>query len=71
MNPRLAAARALAAVLNGKASLNSSLPKELDNPLGNILNSGATPAEEPAQPPVEQPAPPSEQPAPPVEAPKE
>jgi 16S rRNA (cytosine967-C5)-methyltransferase len=30
MNPRLAAARALAAVLNGKASLNSSLPKELD-----------------------------------------
>jgi predicted negative regulator of RcsB-dependent stress response len=49
----------------------ASLPKELDNPLGNILNSGATPAEEPAQPPVEQPAPPSEQPAPPVEAPKE
>ncbi|MBD8603920.1 16S rRNA (cytosine(967)-C(5))-methyltransferase RsmB [Pseudomonas sp. CFBP 8771] len=30
MNPRLAAARALAAVLNGKASLNSSLPRELD-----------------------------------------
>lgn len=30
MNPRLAAARALAVVLNGKASLNSSLPKELD-----------------------------------------
>jgi len=30
MNPRLAAAKALAGVLNGKASLNSSLPKELD-----------------------------------------
>lgn len=30
MNPRLAAARALAAVLSGKASLNSSLPRELD-----------------------------------------
>lgn len=30
MNPRLAAAHALAAVLNGKASLNSSLPKQLD-----------------------------------------
>ena len=30
MNPRLAAARALATVLSGKASLNSSLPKELD-----------------------------------------
>jgi 16S rRNA (cytosine967-C5)-methyltransferase len=30
MNPRLAAAKALAAVLNGKASLNSSLPRELD-----------------------------------------
>ena len=30
MNPRLAAARALAAVLNGKASLNSSLPLQLD-----------------------------------------
>lgn len=30
MNPRLAAARALAAVLNGKASLNSSLPRELE-----------------------------------------
>jgi predicted negative regulator of RcsB-dependent stress response len=49
----------------------ASLPKELDNPLGNILNSGATPADEPAQPSVEQPAPPSEQPAPPAEAPKE
>jgi 16S rRNA (cytosine967-C5)-methyltransferase len=30
MNPRLAAARALAAVLNGKASLGSSLPPQLD-----------------------------------------
>ncbi|VVM80958.1 Ribosomal RNA small subunit methyltransferase B [Pseudomonas fluorescens] len=30
MNPRLAAARALAAVLCGKASLNSSLPTQLD-----------------------------------------
>jgi 16S rRNA (cytosine967-C5)-methyltransferase len=30
MNPRLAAARALAAVLSGKASLNSSLPQQLD-----------------------------------------
>ena len=30
MNPRLAAAKALAAVLNGKASLNSSLPLQLD-----------------------------------------
>ncbi|MBD8732838.1 16S rRNA (cytosine(967)-C(5))-methyltransferase RsmB [Pseudomonas sp. CFBP 13710] len=30
MNPRLAAARALATVLSGKASLNSSLPRELD-----------------------------------------
>jgi len=30
MNPRLAAARALAAVLSGKASLNSSLPLQLD-----------------------------------------
>lgn len=30
MNPRLAAARALAAVLSGKASLNSSLPTQLD-----------------------------------------
>lgn len=30
MNPRLAAAKALAAVLNGKASLNSSLPVQLD-----------------------------------------
>lgn len=30
MNPRLAAARALTAVLNGKASLNSSLPVQLD-----------------------------------------
>jgi 16S rRNA (cytosine967-C5)-methyltransferase len=30
MNPRLAAANALAAVLSGKASLNSSLPKQLD-----------------------------------------
>jgi len=30
MNPRLAAARALAAVLSGKASLNSSLPAQLD-----------------------------------------
>ncbi|QVM96722.1 16S rRNA (cytosine(967)-C(5))-methyltransferase RsmB [Pseudomonas sp. SORT22] len=30
MNPRLAAARALAAVLSGKASLNSSLPSQLD-----------------------------------------
>ncbi|MFJ3486660.1 16S rRNA (cytosine(967)-C(5))-methyltransferase RsmB [Pseudomonas sp. NPDC090202] len=30
MNPRLAAAKALAAVLNGKASLNSSLPAQLD-----------------------------------------
>ncbi|OUM32266.1 16S rRNA (cytosine(967)-C(5))-methyltransferase [Pseudomonas putida] len=30
MNPRLAAARALAAVLSGKASLNSSLPAHLD-----------------------------------------
>lgn len=49
----------------------ASLPKELDNPLGNILNGGATPDEEPAPPPAEQPAPPSEQPAPPVEAPKE
>ncbi|MEQ7920936.1 16S rRNA (cytosine(967)-C(5))-methyltransferase RsmB [Xanthomonas sp. WHRI 1810A] len=31
MNPRLAAAKALATVLSGKASLNSSLPKQLDN----------------------------------------
>jgi len=31
MNPRLAAAKALAVVLSGKASLNSSLPKQLDN----------------------------------------
>jgi 16S rRNA (cytosine967-C5)-methyltransferase len=30
MNPRLAAAKALAAVLSGKASLNSSLPIQLD-----------------------------------------
>ncbi|WP_262136665.1 16S rRNA (cytosine(967)-C(5))-methyltransferase RsmB [Pseudomonas sp. Marseille-Q5117] len=30
MNPRLAAAKALAAVLSGKASLNSSLPTQLD-----------------------------------------
>ncbi|NTY92124.1 16S rRNA (cytosine(967)-C(5))-methyltransferase RsmB [Pseudomonas putida] len=30
MNPRLAAARALATVLSGKASLNSSLPAQLD-----------------------------------------
>ena len=30
MNPRLAAARALAAVLNGKASLGGSLPAQLD-----------------------------------------
>ncbi|WLH68550.1 16S rRNA (cytosine(967)-C(5))-methyltransferase RsmB [Pseudomonas sp. FP2309] len=30
MNPRLAAAKALVAVLNGKASLNSSLPTQLD-----------------------------------------
>ena len=30
MNPRLAAARALAAVLSGKASVNSSLPAQLD-----------------------------------------
>ncbi|WEK09977.1 MAG: 16S rRNA (cytosine(967)-C(5))-methyltransferase RsmB [Candidatus Pseudomonas colombiensis] len=30
MNPRLAAAKALTAVLNGKASLNSSLPTQLD-----------------------------------------
>ncbi|WP_426155006.1 16S rRNA (cytosine(967)-C(5))-methyltransferase RsmB [Pseudomonas sp. TSRC2-2] len=30
MNPRLAAAKALAAVLSGKASLNSSLPPQLD-----------------------------------------
>ncbi|CRM76648.1 Ribosomal RNA small subunit methyltransferase B [Pseudomonas sp. 24 E 13] len=30
MNPRLAAAKALAAVLNGKASLNSSLPVQMD-----------------------------------------
>ncbi|WP_434570799.1 16S rRNA (cytosine(967)-C(5))-methyltransferase RsmB [Pseudomonas sp. Z3-8] len=30
MNPRLAAAKALAAVLGGKASLNSSLPTQLD-----------------------------------------
>ncbi|AVH36116.1 16S rRNA (cytosine(967)-C(5))-methyltransferase [Pseudomonas monteilii] len=30
MNPRLAAARALAAVLSGKASLNGSLPAQLD-----------------------------------------
>jgi len=30
MNPRLAAAKALAAVLGGKASLNSSLPLQLD-----------------------------------------
>lgn len=30
MNPRLAAARALAAVLSGKASLNSSLPGQLE-----------------------------------------
>jgi 16S rRNA (cytosine967-C5)-methyltransferase len=30
MNPRLAAARALAAVLSGKTSLNSSLPAQLD-----------------------------------------
>lgn len=30
MNPRLAAAKALAAVLNGKASLNSSLPTQLE-----------------------------------------
>ena len=58
----------------------AALPKELDNPLGNILGGApasetpavpagepATPAEPPA-PPVEQPA---EQPAPPEEAPKE
>ena len=30
MNPRLAAARALAAVLSGKASLGGSLPAQLD-----------------------------------------
>ncbi|WP_248914606.1 16S rRNA (cytosine(967)-C(5))-methyltransferase RsmB [Pseudomonas moorei] len=30
MNPRLAAAKALAAVLSGKASLNSSLPTQMD-----------------------------------------
>ena len=30
MNPRLGAAKALATVLNGKASLNSSLPSQLD-----------------------------------------
>ncbi|MCO8162384.1 16S rRNA (cytosine(967)-C(5))-methyltransferase RsmB [Pseudomonas sp. 21LCFQ010] len=30
MNPRLAAAKALAAVISGKASLNSSLPAQLD-----------------------------------------
>ena len=30
MNPRLAAARALTAVLSGKASLGSSLPPQLD-----------------------------------------
>ncbi|MES2819303.1 MAG: 16S rRNA (cytosine(967)-C(5))-methyltransferase RsmB [Pseudomonadota bacterium] len=30
MNPRLAAARALASVLEGKASLNSALPRQLD-----------------------------------------
>ncbi|OLF51414.1 16S rRNA (cytosine(967)-C(5))-methyltransferase RsmB [Pseudomonas chlororaphis] len=30
MNPRLAAAKALTSVLNGKASLNSSLPTQLD-----------------------------------------
>ena len=30
MNPRLAAAKAMTAVLNGKASLNSSLPLQLD-----------------------------------------
>ena len=30
MNPRLAAAKALTAVLNGKASLNSSLPTQMD-----------------------------------------
>ncbi|WP_247839481.1 16S rRNA (cytosine(967)-C(5))-methyltransferase RsmB [Pseudomonas sp. MWU12-3103b] len=30
MNPRLAAAKALAAVISGKASLNSSLPTQLD-----------------------------------------
>ena len=30
MNPRLAAAKALAAVLSGKASLNSSLPREME-----------------------------------------
>nr|WP_314562153.1 16S rRNA (cytosine(967)-C(5))-methyltransferase RsmB [uncultured Pseudomonas sp.] len=30
MNPRLAAAKALAAVLNGRASLNSSLPTQMD-----------------------------------------
>ncbi|WP_375538586.1 transcription antitermination factor NusB, partial [Pseudomonas chlororaphis] len=30
MNPRLAAAKALTSVLNGKASLNSSLPTLLD-----------------------------------------
>jgi hypothetical protein len=58
----------------------ASLPKELDNPLGNILGgtpageTPAAPAEEPA-PPAEPPAPPTEkpaeQPAPPVEAPKE
>ncbi|MHC8303494.1 16S rRNA (cytosine(967)-C(5))-methyltransferase RsmB [Pseudomonas sp. PB3P13] len=30
MNPRLAAAKALAAVINGKASLNSSLPTQMD-----------------------------------------
>lgn len=30
MNPRLAAARALASVLSGKASLNSALPSQLD-----------------------------------------
>jgi predicted negative regulator of RcsB-dependent stress response len=56
----------------------AGVPKELDNPLGNILSGEATPPAEtpptpvePPAPPVEPPAPPSEQPAPPVEAPKE
>jgi predicted negative regulator of RcsB-dependent stress response len=44
----------------------AALPKELDNPLGNILSGDSTPPAETA--PAEQPA---EQPAPPVEAPKE
>ncbi|MEK7953141.1 tetratricopeptide repeat protein [Luteolibacter soli] len=51
----------------------ASLPKELsNNPLGNILGGGATPApEEAPATPAEPPTPPTEPQTPPVEAPKE